>query len=93
MESVVVAAEHHASCDLAGEAVILNLDSGLYYGLEAVGARVWDLIRDPIRVGELRDALLDEYDVSPSVCEADLLGVLGELRAAGLIEVRDGSSG
>lgn len=94
VDSVVVAAPHHAACDLAGEAVILDLDSGLYYGLEAVGARIWELLRDPIRVAALRDTLLGEYDVAPKVCQSDLLAVLGELLSAGLIEVRhDGASG
>jgi hypothetical protein len=43
--STVVAAKDQVSCDLAGEAVILNLKSGIYYGLNPVAARVWSLIQ------------------------------------------------
>jgi Coenzyme PQQ synthesis protein D (PqqD) len=75
------------SCDLSGEAVILSLKSGMYYGLNAVGARVWSLIQVPMTVDDLRAALLQEYDVEPQRCERELLTLLEELAAQGLIEV------
>jgi len=79
-------------CDLAGEAAILNLKNGVYYGLDAVGARIWTLIQDARSVGQVRDALLEEYDVEPERCEADLLALLARLEAEGLIEVKDESA-
>jgi hypothetical protein len=85
----VVAAQDQVSCDLDGEAAILNLASGVYYGLDATGARVWNLVQTPRTVNEIRDALLKEYDVEAERCERDLLALLGDLAAAGLIEVRD----
>jgi len=77
---------------LAGEAAILNLKNGVYYGLDAVGARIWTLIQDARSVGQVRDALLEEYDVEPERCEADLLALLARLEAEGLIEVKDESA-
>jgi hypothetical protein len=35
------------SCNLAGEAVILNTKSGIYFGLKPVGARIWELVQEP----------------------------------------------
>ena len=90
--SIIVAAEGQISCDLAGEAAILNLTSGVYYGLSPVGARVWNLIRRPRTVHDIRDMLLQEYDVEVERCERDLLALLRELAAEGLIEVRDGTA-
>ena len=90
--SVVTAAKDQVSCDLAGEAAILNLKSGVYYGLDPVGARIWKLIQEPRSVDEIRKALLDEYDVEPERCQSDLLALLEKLLAEGLIEVQDGAT-
>lgn len=87
--STVVAGKGQVSCDLAGEAAILNLESGVYYGLDAVGARVWHLLQEPRTVQDIRETLLMEYEVERDRCERDLLALLQELVAAGLIEVRD----
>jgi hypothetical protein len=86
--SVIVAAKGQVSTDLDEEVAILNLEAGVYYGLDAVGARVWTLIQEPRIVNEVRDMLLQEYDVEPERCERDLLALFQSLGAAGLIEVK-----
>jgi hypothetical protein len=85
----VVASKEQVSCDLAGEAAILNLSNGFYYGLGPVGARIWNLIQTGVRVSAIRDAIVREYNVEAERCENDLLALLGELEAHKLIEVRD----
>jgi hypothetical protein len=87
--SIVVASPEQVSSDLAGEIVMLNLKNGTYYGLDEVGARVWNLVQAPTPVAAIRDTILDEYDVEPERCEHDLLALLQELEGAGLIEVSD----
>lgn len=77
------------SSELADEAVILNLDSGIYYGLNEVGARIWELIQQPRSFGELHKVLLEEYDVPAEACRQDLIKALSELKSANLIEVSD----
>ncbi len=89
--SVVVVAKDQVSCDLAGEAAILNVKSGVYYGLDPVGARIWNLMQEPRPVAEIQSAITDEYDVEPERCARDLVGLLEKLLAEGLIEVKDGS--
>jgi len=89
-QSVVVAAKDQVSCDLQGEAAILNLANGVYYGLDSIGAQVWTLLQQPRRVAEIRDAVLREYEVEPERWQSDLLALLERLQAEGLIEVRDG---
>lgn len=87
MRDFVVAASEQISSDLGGEAVILDLEAGVYYGLDAVGARVWELLQQPRAVAGLRDAILAEFDVEPERCERDLLALLQELAANRLIQV------
>jgi hypothetical protein len=88
IQSIVIAAPEQVSCPLGEESAILNLKNTVYYGLNSVGARVWNLLQQPRTVGELRDALLDEYDVEAARCETDLLELLGKMRSEGLIQVR-----
>src|SRR6202790_5908895 len=87
--SVVVAAKDEVSCDLAGEAAILNVKSGVYYGLDPVGARIWPLMQEPRAVAEIQNTITGEYDVEPERCARDLFGLLNKLLEEGLIEVKD----
>jgi len=89
--SVVVASKDQVSCDLAGEAAILNIKSGIYYGLDPVGARIWNLMQEPRKVAEIQNAMTDEYEVETERCARDLVGLLEKLLAEGLIEVKNGS--
>jgi hypothetical protein len=91
-DSTVVAAKDQVSSDLGGEVAILDLKAGVYYGLDAVGARIWSLIQEPRTVNEIRNILLEEYEVQPERCERDLLVLLQRLADEGLIEVKDEAS-
>jgi hypothetical protein len=87
VHSVVRATPEQVSCPLGDEAAILNLKNTVYYGLNPVGARVWTLLQQPRTIGEMRDVLLEEYDVEAGRCEADLLELLEKMRSEGLIQV------
>ena len=77
------------STDLGGEAVILGLQSGEYFELKAVGARIWDEIREPKTANALLNVLLNSYAVEREQCERDLLAVLEKLADEGLVEIED----
>jgi hypothetical protein len=93
MSSVVVRAKDQVSCDLAGEEVILHLESGIYYGLESVGVCIWNVIQKPTAVGDILERLLEEYDVAADQCERDLLSLLQEMAEKKLIEVSENPHG
>jgi hypothetical protein len=88
--SIVVATKDQVSSDVGGETILLSMQSAMYYGLDSVGARIWELLREPVRVSEIRDVIASEYDVEIERCESDVLAFLRELAAKGLIEVRGG---
>lgn len=83
--TTVVAIPEQVSCDLAGEAAVLCLRSGVYYGLNSVSARIWSLVQTPTKVEVLLESILAEYEVAPADCQADLQRVLGELVSHGLL--------
>lgn len=89
MTSVIVATRELITCDLDNEIVILDQSSGVYFGLNAVGTRVWELIQEPRSIGSLCDTLLTEYDVTPEQCISEVLALAQTLAAQHLIEVRD----
>ena len=77
---------------LEGEAVILNLATGTYFGLDPVGTRIWELIQEQGRVDAVLEAILHEYEVEPAQCEQDLLLLLRKLYAKDLSEIIDGKT-
>jgi hypothetical protein len=85
----IKASNDQVSCDLQGEAAILDLKNGIYYGLDPVGARIWELIQNSTQVSSVVSQLLDEYDVEATQCEQDTLALLGQLEERNLIEVVD----
>ncbi|HHP7229382.1 MAG TPA: PqqD family protein [Xenococcaceae cyanobacterium] len=69
------------------EAVLLDLDSGNYYGLNETGNRVWQWLQQPKSVVEILDNFLEEYEVTQEQAYEDLQALLKSLLDAGLIEV------
>lgn len=67
------------------EIVILDLSSGNYFGLNPVGARIWELINEGHSLEHVCEALLAEYDVSREVMESDLARLMEELMDRGLL--------
>ncbi|HEV8516267.1 MAG TPA: PqqD family protein [Candidatus Limnocylindrales bacterium] len=86
LDTVVWATPRVVSADLSGEAALLDLDAGVYYGLNRVGARIWRLLERRRSVREIRDTIVGEYDVEPERCEADLIALMTELNGQGLIQ-------
>jgi hypothetical protein len=74
--------------DLGGEAVVLDLDSGTYFGLNAVGTRIWRLIEERGRLDAVFDQLCLEYDAPADRLETDLLELVTRLAEARLGELR-----
>jgi len=72
---------------IGDETVILDLGSGTYFGLDPVGARVWQLIGEGKALGEICDTLLDEYEVARDTLERDVLDLAEKLLEQKLITV------
>ncbi len=88
-DTIMVAAREQVSCDLNGEVAILSLKNGVYYGLNPIGAKIWNMLQKPAKMNTMRDAILEEYEVEPKQCECDLVLILQQLITEGLVEIRD----
>ena len=89
-DTFVVAADNLASADLDGEAILLNINTGYYYGLNEVGARIMDLMQEPTSLAAIMDRLLEEYEVETAHLERDLMTFLQEMEDRQLIRVMNG---
>lgn len=78
--------------ELSGGAVLLNLKSGAYYGLDSVGTRVWSLLTQNNSVSAVCATLLGEFDVGPDVLERDIMRLVTEFCEKGLVTPRLGDS-
>lgn len=78
--------------ELEGEAVLLELTSGTYFGLDPVGTRIWQLLQEDVHLGGLHDVLCQEFEVSPERLREDLLEFVARLLEKELVEVVDGGN-
>jgi hypothetical protein len=69
------------------ETVILDLATGTYFGLDPVGARIWELVGEGKSLGEVCGQMLEEYEVSREELEGDVLRLAEELAGRGLVRL------
>ena len=91
--SVVAIAKDVISCNLDGETAMLNISTGIYYGLDEVGAAVWRILTQACTVRDIVRQITTEYEVGISRCEADLVILLNQLAENGLIEIDNDAAG
>jgi len=87
--TVITVNKNYVYCNVEDEMVLLGMEDGIYYGLNPVGAFIWEHIKEPKTIAQVRDAILAEYEVEKGECERDLLELLQEMTEKGLVEVKD----
>jgi hypothetical protein len=75
--------------EVQGESVLLNLNSGRYFGLDDIGTRMWQLITTSPSLQGAYETLLAEYDVGADRLQQDLQNLIGKLAEHGLVEIKD----
>jgi len=70
---------------IGDEIVLLTIESGKYFKVDAVGSRIWEIIKEPIIIKLLLNQLTEEYDVSFEQCQQDVMEFLERLKEDQLI--------
>jgi hypothetical protein len=83
----IVAREDVLSRQLDSEAVLLDLASGTYFGLDAIGSEIWALIAKGTTVASICEAIVSQYDVDAETARADLERLVTDLSERGLVEI------
>jgi hypothetical protein len=84
--TVVRASSNQVSSQLGDEAVILNVENGVYYGLNPVSARIMELLAEPRPLSDILTTILDEYEVSEEQAWSDLVNLLEKMAEQNLVE-------
>ena len=71
--------------ELQGEAVLLNLKTGVYLGLNQIGTRIWQLLQEDGALNRVMEVMLQEYDVTQEKLSQDLLDLVGQMEKQGLL--------
>lgn len=81
------------ACTLNGEVALLDLDKGLYFGLQGVGAHVWEALQEPRSIDEIISTVLSDFDVTAETCRVDVLKFVASLVDAGVVEMLPAAGG
>jgi hypothetical protein len=73
--------------ELDGEAVLLNLETKLYFSLNATGVAIWKLLDEGLTLGQIGERLFQEYDVTPEKAQQCVLELVGQLNDENLVTV------
>ena len=76
--------------DLGDEAILLDLETETYFGLNSIGNRFWELVTTAPTIREALDAMLEEYDVAPDELERDMGELIEDLVGRGLLRTGRG---
>ena len=87
LNDIVEANTNLMMADLEGEAVLLDIQTGRYFGLNDVGTTIWSLIKTPCTVSDLIEGLQREYDVEEGVLNHDVLAFLEDMDRRTLVHV------
>ncbi|MEQ8717478.1 MAG: PqqD family peptide modification chaperone [Acidimicrobiales bacterium] len=86
-DSVVVRSRRPLTAPVNDDLVMLDPDSGNYYGLDDIGQHIWSLISEPAAVGTICSALMADYDVDEATCRNDVIALLSDMVEADLVTV------
>lgn len=83
---MIVRKSEIVAADMDGETVMMNIETGKYYNLGAIGGAIWKLIETPTKVEDLISRLVEEYNVTRNQCEEDVLPFLNQIFEQSLIK-------
>ena len=85
LDSIVSYREDIDTTDIDEDKVMMDLEKGQYFALNSVGSRIWEEIQSPVKISELVNILLSEYDVDRETCEKSVMEFIEGLDNAGLL--------
>jgi hypothetical protein len=93
LQTAVVRSDKLLFSQIDSDVTMMSIDTGRYYSLGSVGARVWALLEQPASASDICQRLQAEYRVDASQCEAEVLALLRQMAGEGVVEVVAPDSG
>lgn len=75
------------AADLGTDLAVLQLDTSVYYTLSGSARWIWEMLQEPTSVADIVGRLRERYEVEPERCRDEVLALLEQLVAEGLVEI------
>lgn len=85
LNSIITRSQELLTSEVDGEVVMMNIESGKYYGINIVGAEIWKLIENPVSVSDICSELVRTFEIDKPTCESEVLTFLGSLESENLL--------
>jgi hypothetical protein len=89
IDTIVVQDSEPVAATVDDEVVMLSVRAGAYFGLDGIGSEIWNMVREPRRVGDICRSLSEVYDVDDDTVARDVVAFLRSLLERGLVRVVD----
>ena len=87
LQSTVVQTDNLLDSEIDDELIVMSINAGKYYGMDAIGARIWLLLTQPRQIFEICEQLQLEFDVDRATCELDVMEFIQQLTDARLVQI------
>jgi hypothetical protein len=87
LETRLVRSEQLTGSQVDKEWVMIDLESGEYYGLNAIASDIWQRLAEPVLVADLCADLKQRYDVETERCEREVLALLRQMQEKHMLRV------
>ena len=89
IDSIVQRVEDLYFRDASEKSLVFNPKNETCYGLDSIGGEILTMIKRPMQISEIKNIILNEYDVEEEKCESDLISLIQGLEASDIITVQD----
>ncbi|WP_263622218.1 PqqD family protein [Sphingomonas sp. R647] len=69
--------------------LMLDAERGVYYGLDPIGARIWEYLASPVTVPDLVKRLERHYEVDAERCARDVATLIEQLSVRKMVRMID----
>lgn len=87
LDTIIQRSDNFVAAAIEGDTVMMNVESGHYFGLDDIGTAAWEALQQPQSIAQIRDQLLQQYDADETQCGNDLIDFFGELLAQDIVHV------
>lgn len=84
-DMVLIQNKEMLTSPLAAETVLLDMEKIAYYGLDETATFIWEQLAEPRRVGDVIDALLEQFEIDRDTCEEETLALLTHMHREGAV--------